>query len=64
MFAKELLINLGTIVVSGFEDRQVLLGHTNRSVTTHYSGPGILNLIEAANKVCTERPEAVLRRVR
>jgi len=47
----------------GFEDRQVLLGHTNGSITTHYSGPEILSLIEAANKVCTERPEAVLRRV-
>jgi len=46
-----------------FEDRQVLLGHTNGSITTHYSGPEILNLIEAANKVCQMRPEAVLRRV-
>ena len=47
----------------GFEDRQVLLGHTNGSVTTHYSGPEILNLIDAANAVCQSRPEAVLRRV-
>ncbi|WP_339671657.1 site-specific integrase [Dasania marina] len=46
-----------------FEDRQVLLGHTNGSITTHYSGPEILNLIEAANSVCSSRPEAVLRRV-
>jgi integrase len=47
----------------GFEDRQVLLGHTNGSITTHYSGPEILNLIEAANKVCQTKPEAVLRRI-
>ncbi len=46
-----------------FEDRQVLLGHTNKSITTEYSGPEILNLIEAANKVCQTKPEAVLRRV-
>jgi integrase len=46
-----------------FEDRQILLGHTNGSITTHYSGPEILNLIEAANKVCKMRPEAVLRQV-
>lgn len=34
-----------------FEDRQVLLGHTNHSVTTHYSSADIGKLIEAANKV-------------
>jgi integrase len=44
------------------EDRQVLLGHTNGSITTHYSGPEILSLLESANKVCRERPEAVLRK--
>lgn len=47
----------------GFEDRQVLLGHTNGSITTHYSGPEIRNLIDEANKVCHMRPEAVLRRI-
>ena len=46
-----------------FEDRQVLLGHTNGSITTHYCGPEILKLIEAANRVCRTRPEAVLIRV-
>lgn len=46
-----------------FEDRQILLGHKNGSMTTHYSGPEILNLIEAANKVCHQRKEAVLRLV-
>jgi integrase len=34
-----------------FEDRQVLLGHKNDSVTTHYSAPDIANLIEAANRI-------------
>ena len=39
-----------------FEDRQVLLGYKNRSVTTHYSAPDIANLVEAANRVAaTER---------
>ncbi len=39
-----------------FEDRQVLLGHKNGSVTTHYSAPDIANLVEAANRVAaTER---------
>jgi integrase len=39
-----------------FEDRQVLLGHRNESVTTHYSAPDIANLVEAANRVAsTER---------
>jgi integrase len=36
----------------GFEDRQVLLGHKNRSVTTDYSAPEIAQLIAQANKVC------------
>lgn len=47
----------------GHEDRQVLLGHTNGSTTTHYSGAEILGLIDAANMVCRERKEAVLRSV-
>jgi integrase len=34
-----------------FEDRQVLLGHKNDSVTTHYSAPDVANLIAAANRV-------------
>ncbi len=36
-----------------YEDRQVLLGHKTRSVTTHYSAAELGNLIHAANKVCT-----------
>jgi integrase len=28
-----------------FEDRQVLLGHASKSVTTHYSAPELANLI-------------------
>lgn len=39
-----------------FENRQVLLGHKNGGVTTHYSAPYIANLVEAANSVAaTER---------
>jgi integrase len=34
-----------------FEDRQILLGHKTSSVTSHYSGAELHNLIEAANKV-------------
>jgi len=34
-----------------FEDRQVLLGHKNESVTTHYSAPELANLIAAANRI-------------
>ena len=35
-----------------FEDRQDLLGHKSARITTHYSGPELANLIEAAEKVC------------
>lgn len=34
-----------------FEDRQVLLGHKNGSVTTHYSAVELHRLIDAANRV-------------
>ena len=40
----------------GFEDRQVLLGHKNRSVTTDYSAPEIAQFIAQANKVCGPQP--------
>ena len=49
----------GTFITTGldaadvnYEDRQVLLGHKNDRITTHYSGPEILNLIEATTRVC------------
>jgi integrase len=35
-----------------FEDRQDLLGHKSSRVTTHYSAPELINLIEAAERVC------------
>jgi len=35
-----------------FEDRQDLLGHKSTRITTHYSSAELLNLWEAANKVC------------
>lgn len=37
-----------------FEDRQDLLGHKSGRITTHYSGPELRSLIEAANKVCSQ----------
>ncbi len=37
-----------------FEDRQDLLGHKSGRITTHYSAAEINNLIEAANKVCSQ----------
>lgn len=35
----------------GEETRKVLLGHTNKTITTHYSAPELLELIDAANKI-------------
>lgn len=35
-----------------FEDRQDLLGHKSSRVTTHYSAPELINLIQAAERVC------------
>ncbi|HMK36134.1 MAG TPA: hypothetical protein VK463_13760 [Desulfomonilaceae bacterium] len=35
-----------------FEDRQDLLGHKSSRVTTHYSAPKLINLIQAAKRVC------------
>jgi integrase len=36
-----------------FEDRQDLLGHRSGKITTHYSAPELINLIEASERVCT-----------
>jgi integrase len=33
-----------------FEDTQDLLGHKSRRITTHYSRPELLNIIDAANR--------------
>ncbi|MFH1116764.1 MAG: tyrosine-type recombinase/integrase [Pseudomonadota bacterium] len=35
-----------------FEDRQDLLGHKSGRITTHYSAPEIINLIQASERVC------------
>ncbi len=35
-----------------FEDRQDLLGHKSARITTHYSSAELINLWQAANKVC------------
>ncbi|MBV6342317.1 tyrosine-type recombinase/integrase [Candidatus Magnetobacterium casense] len=34
------------------EDRQDLLGHKSSRITTHYSAPELINLIEASERVC------------
>ena len=39
----------------GFETRQVLLGHHNGSVTTHYSAAEIGELLEAVNRIDATR---------
>jgi hypothetical protein len=44
-----------------YEDRQDLLGQKSDRITTHYSAPDIARLIEAAESVCTRRPNTVLR---
>ena len=35
-----------------FEDRQDLLGHKSGRITTHYSAPELINLIQASERVC------------
>ncbi len=35
-----------------FEDRQDLLGHKSSRVTTHYSAPELISLIQASERVC------------
>jgi integrase len=35
-----------------FEDRQDLLGHKSGRITTHYSAPELLNLVQASERVC------------
>ncbi len=36
-----------------FEDRQDLLGHKSSRVTTHYSAPELINLLQASQRVCS-----------
>jgi integrase len=43
-----------------FEDRQDLLGHKSKRMTTHYSAAEILNLCVAADEVCEEQSRASL----
>jgi integrase len=35
-----------------FEDRQDLLGHKSGRITTHYSAPELINLIQASERIC------------
>ncbi len=46
-----------------FAAKQVLLGHKNGSVTTHYSMPRILELLEAAERVVNVADSASVVRV-
>jgi len=47
-----------------FETRQVLLGHKNGSITTHYSGAEIGELIEGVNRIDASRSTPVLTTLR
>jgi len=47
-----------------FETRQVLLGHKNGSITTHYSATEIGELIEAVNRIDASRSTPVLTTLR
>jgi integrase len=42
-----------------FEDRQDLLGHKSRRMTTHYSEAELANLIAAAEKACESKSRKV-----
>jgi integrase len=37
---------------ASFEDRQDLLGHKAGRITTHYSAPELIGLIQASERVC------------
>jgi integrase len=37
------------------ETRKVLLGHRNGHITNHYSAPELKELIDAVEKVCSEK---------
>jgi integrase len=43
------------------EDREDLLGHRPGRMTTHYSAPDLVRLLEAANRVCDQKQATVLR---
>ena len=42
------------------EARRVLLGHTNRDITTHYSAPELAELVQAAERVCERQDGLVI----
>jgi len=48
-----------------FEDRQDLLGHRSGRMTTHYSAPELVRLVEAAERVSAQggkQPELLVLR--
>ncbi|MGB5535336.1 MAG: hypothetical protein WBN08_05510, partial [Thiogranum sp.] len=38
------------------ETRKVLMGHTNGDITTHYSEPELMELLDAVNSVLEAQP--------
>jgi site-specific recombinase XerD len=42
-----------------FEDRQDLLGHKSRRMTTHYSEAELANLIAAAERACSSKSRKI-----
>ena len=44
-----------------FEDRQDLLGHTSGRITTHYSAPDIVRLLQAVELICEQNRLTILR---
>ncbi|MEX2516009.1 MAG: site-specific integrase [Gammaproteobacteria bacterium] len=44
-----------------FEDRQDLLGHSSGRITTHYSAPDIVRLLQAVELICEQNRMTILR---
>jgi hypothetical protein len=44
-----------------FEDRQDLLSHSSGRITTHYSAPDIVRLLQAVDAICEQRRTTILR---
>jgi integrase len=44
-----------------FKDRQDLLGHSSGRITTHYSAPDIVRLLQAVEMICEQKRMTILR---
>jgi|TARA_B100000315_G_C14301958_1_gene462272 integrase len=49
---------------AGHETRQVLMGHSNKNMTSHYSAAGIEELLEAVQLLCNSRKTPAMNVVR